>query len=160
MNKSARPPAKQDLFSDAHQPDFGSVGRAHRCKNDACPTEQDSSATKKRKPRKTTKVLKNLNHSVGPAAAMRAGTKGNFTHFSGIPSRFASLDDVPCLLLPSAGFAWVSTCSHQLMTRRLVSSRSKPVKREFTSKTEDLPDTAAESMPSRILQDCEDREKR
>ena len=111
-------------------------------------------------------VLKNFNHSVGPAAAMQAGTKGNFTHSSGIPSRFASLHDVPCLLPPSAGFAWVSTCSHQLVTRRLVSSRCKPVKREFTSRTEDLPDTAAESMPrlsqkhqqvltSRILQVCE-----
>ena len=73
-------------------------------------------------------VLKNFNHSVGPAAAMQAGTKGNFTHSSGIPSRFASLHDVPCLLPPSAGFAWVSTCSHQLVTRRLVSSRYKPVK--------------------------------
>ena len=91
--------------------------------------------------------LKNFNHSVGPAAAMQAGTKGNFTHSSGIPSRFASLHDVPCLLPPSAGFAWVSTCSHQLVTRRQVSSRCKPVKREFTSRTEDLPDTAAESMP-------------
>ena len=37
----------------------------HRCKNDACPTEQDSSATKTRKPWKTAKVLKNFNHSVG-----------------------------------------------------------------------------------------------
>ena len=137
--------------SDAHHPEFGSVDRAHQCKNDACPTEHDSSATKKRKPRKTTKVLKNFNHSVGPAA-IQAGTKGIFTHSSGIPSRFASLHDVPCLQLPSAGFAWVSTCSHQLVTRRLVSSRCKPVKREFTSRTEDLPDTAAKSMP-RLSQD-------
>ena len=36
---------------------------------------------------------------------------------------------------------------HQLVTRRLVSSRYKPVKREFTSKTEDLPVTVAERMP-------------
>ena len=82
---------------------------------------------------------------------MQAGTKGNFTHSSGIFSRFASLHDVPCLLPPSAGFAWVSTCSHQLVTRRLVSSRCKPVKREFTSRTEDLPDTAAETHSSLLL---------
>ena len=79
--------------------------------------------------------LEKFNHSVGQAAAMQAGTKGNFTHFSGIPSRFASLHDVPCLLPPSAGFAWVSTCSHQLVTQRLVSSRCKLVKREFISRT-------------------------
>ena len=59
-NKTARPPAQQDLSSDAHDPDFGSVDRAHRCKNDACPTEQDSSATKKRKPRKTAKAFEKL----------------------------------------------------------------------------------------------------
>ena len=38
------------------------------------------------------------------------------------------------------------------VTRRLVSSRCKPVQREFTSRTEDLPDTAAKSMP-RLSQD-------
>ena len=58
------------------------------------------------------KVLKNFTHSVGPAVATQAGTKGNFTHSSGNPGRFASLRDVPCLLPLSAGFAWVSTCSH------------------------------------------------
>ena len=93
------------------------------------------------------KVLKNFNHSVGPTVAKQAGRKGNFTHFSGISSRCASLHDVPCLLLPTAAVAWVLTRFHQLETRRLESSRCKPVKREFTSKTEDLPDTAVESMP-------------
>ena len=92
------------------------------------------------------KVLKNFNHSVGPAAAKQAGRKGNFTHFSGIPSRFATLQ---------ARFAWVSTRFHQLVTRRLESSRCKPIKREFTLKTEDLPDTAAESMPvSSVIMSC------
>ena len=33
---------------------------------------------------------------------MQAGTKGNFTHSSGIPSRFASLHDVPCMLPPDS----------------------------------------------------------
>ena len=93
------------------------------------------------------KVLKNFNHSCGTNGRQAGRQKRKLYPLQWDSKPFRHLHDVPCLLFPTAGVAWVLTRFHQLETRRLESSRCKPVKREFTSKTEDLLDTAAENMP-------------
>ena len=90
-----------------------------------------------------------LTHFVEPATAMQAGTKGNFTHSSGIPSRFASLHDVPCMLPPTAGFARVSAKLPRAGDTKASEQQAQSQLKESSHRElSNLPDTAAESMPT------------